>query len=205
MTRMAAGDRRERLVEAAIRVMTREGVGRATTRAIAGEAQMPLGVFHYAFRSKQELMAQVTESIALQSQADIEAAMGGADGTDLFEIVRATLCAYLDHVIAHPLEHLVTYELTTNALRDAELEEVARRQHAYYQEFNERVLNEAAERFGLEYVEPVPVIARFAFSVMDGLAFNYLARGDAEEARAVVNLTAQALVGMVRRPPDSAP
>jgi hypothetical protein len=34
---------------------------------------------------------------------------------------------------------------------------------------------------------------------MDGLALNYLARGDADEAREVVDLAARALVGMVRR------
>ena len=72
MARMSAGDRRELLVAAAIRVMTRDGVAKATTRAIASEAEMPLGVFHYAFRSKQELMTMVTETIARQSKAEID-------------------------------------------------------------------------------------------------------------------------------------
>jgi AcrR family transcriptional regulator len=196
---MSAGDRREKLVEAAIRVMTREGVARATTRAIAAEAEMPLGVFHYAFRSKSEMMALVTQSIAEQSQSDIDAAMGTGSGDDLLETVRAGLCAYLDHVIDHPLEHLVTYELTTAALRDDELEGVARRQYDYYQQFNEGLLVAAAELFGLEYDEPVNVIARYVFSLMDGLALNYLARGDADEAKAVVDLAARTIVDMVRR------
>lgn len=197
MARMSAGDRRERLVEAAIRVMTRDGVTRATTRAIAAEADMPLGVFHYAFRSKQELMAMVTESIALQSQADIEVAMGASEGEDLLGIVRAVLFAYLDHVVTHPSEHLVTYELTLHALRDKQLGEVARRQHEYYQQWNEDMIGGGGERFDLTFAEPVPVMARFIFSLMDGLAFNYLARGDEEQARAVVDLAARTLVSMV--------
>ena len=82
MTRMSAAERREQLVAAAIRVMTRDGVVRATTRAIASEAGMPLGVFHYAFRSKAELMAVVTETIAQQSKAEIDAAMIALDGSD---------------------------------------------------------------------------------------------------------------------------
>jgi AcrR family transcriptional regulator len=195
---MSAGDRRERLVEAAIRVMTRDGVARATTRAIAAEAEMPLGVFHYAFRSKQELMARVTESIALQSQADIEVAMDASEGEDLLGIVRAVLFAYLDHVVSHPSEHLVTYELTLHALRDKELGEVARRQHEYYQQWNEQMLSSGAEQFDLEYDEQVPVMARFIFSLMDGLAFNYLARGDEAQARAVVDLAARTMVSMVK-------
>jgi hypothetical protein len=53
--------------------------------------------------------------------------------------------------------------------------------------------------FGLEYAEPLPVMARYVFSLMDGLALNYLARGDAEEASKVVDLAARTVVGMVRR------
>jgi hypothetical protein len=46
MARMAMKDRREELIVAAIRVMTRDGVVRTTTRAVVSEAGMTLGVFH---------------------------------------------------------------------------------------------------------------------------------------------------------------
>jgi AcrR family transcriptional regulator len=198
VARMSAGDRREKLVEAAIRVMTREGVARATTRAIASEAGMPLGVFHYAFHSKQELMERVTQTIARQSKAEIDAAVLTGEDPELFELVLGGLCAYFDHVVAHPHEHLVTYELTTTALRDEELEDVARQQYDYYLTENEKLLDAVAELMGLEYTVPTAVISRYVFSLMDGLALNYLARGDEEEAREVLNLTARTLVGMVR-------
>lgn len=199
MTRMSAGDRRAALVDAAIRVMTREGVARATTRAIAAEADMPLGVLHYAFRSKQELMSQVTETIARRSKADIDAAvLAGGLPDNLLDLVHDGLCAYFEHVVAEPLEHLVTYEVTVTALRDEELREAAARQYAYYQAQNEELLAAAAELLGVEYVEPLPVVARYVFSMMDGLALNYLARGDADEARAVVDVVARSLVSLVR-------
>ena len=50
VARIPADERRQQLVEAAIRVMARDSVAQATTRAIVGEAGMPLGVFHYCFR-----------------------------------------------------------------------------------------------------------------------------------------------------------
>lgn len=200
MTRMSAADRREQLVAAAIRVMTRDGVVRATTRAIAAEAGMPLGVFHYAFRSKAELMAVVTETIAKQSKAEIDAATMSGSIDDPYELVLSGLCAYFDHVVAHPHEHLVTYELTTTALRDSELEEVAKRQYDYYLEENEKLLGAVAELMGFEFTAPVPVVSRYVFSVMDGLALNFLARGDEDEARAVIELTARTILTMVRRP-----
>jgi AcrR family transcriptional regulator len=199
MTRMSAGDRRDALVEAAIRVMTREGVAKATTRAIAAEADMPLGVFHYAFRSKQELMATVIETIARQSRAEIDQAVLTGDAPDLLELVKAGLRAYFDHVVAHPDEHLVTYELTSTALRDEELGEVAHRQYDYYLEQNEALLLAAAELMGLEYVEPLPVVNRLLFSLMDGLALNWLAKGNEEEAREVLELGARMLAQLVRR------
>lgn len=196
--RMSAEDRRDRLVEAAIRVMTRDGVARATTRAIASEAGMPLGVFHYAFHSKQELVTRVTETIAQQSKADMDRVVFAGETVDLYEVLLGALTAYFDHVVAHPQEHLVTYELTTAALRDPELEDVARRQYDYYLKENEELLLAAAEYFGFEFIEPVAVITRYALSVMDGLALNWLARGDEEEAREVLRLTARTAVGMVR-------
>jgi AcrR family transcriptional regulator len=195
---MSAGDRRELLVEAAIRVMTRDGVARATTRAIAAEAQMPLGVFHYAFRSKQELMTMVTETIARQSKAEIDAAVLGEEPPELLDLIVAGLFAYFDHVVDHPHEHLVTYELTTNAIREEELTDVAKRQYGYYLDQNAALLEAVAELMGFEYTEPLPVINRYVFSVMDGLALNFLAKGDEEEARAVVDLLARTLMSLVR-------
>jgi AcrR family transcriptional regulator len=199
VARMSAEDRRELLVEAAIRVMTREGVAKATTRAIAAEAEMPLGVFHYAFRSKQELMTMVTETIARQSKAEIDAAVLGDGTPELLDLVLAGICAYFDHVVQHPLEHLVTYELTTNALRDDELHDVAQRQYDYYLEQNAALLEALGELLGLEFTEPLPVVNRYIFSVMDGLALNWLAKGDEEEARAVLHVLARTLTTLVRR------
>ncbi len=205
MARMSAEDRREQLVAAAIRVMTRDGVARATTRSIAAEAQMPLGVFHYAFRSKQELMTRVTETIARQSKTDIDAAVLTGSAADLNAVVRAGLTAYFDHVVAHPGAHLVTYELTTTALRDEELGDVAKRQFDYYLEQNEALLEAVADLFSLDYVAPLPVVSRYVFSVMDGLAMNWLARGDEPQARAVLDLLCDTLVAMTRpRPADGA-
>ena len=198
MARMSAADRREQLVAAAIKVMTRDGVVKATTRAIAAEAQMPLGVFHYAFRSKAELMAVVTQAIAQQSKAEIDAATLSGETDDLYALVIAGLTAYFDHVVSHSDQHLVTYELTTTALRDRRLGDVAKRQYDYYLEENEKLLAAVGELLGMEFTEPLPVVSRYVFSVMDGLALNWLARGDEEEAREVVALTARTLLAMIR-------
>jgi len=199
VTRMSAAQRRELLVEAAIRVMTRDGVARATTRAIAQEADMPLGVFHYAFRSKQELMAMVVQTIARRSRAVMDEAVFSGETDEVSEIVKAGMLAYFNHVIDHPLEHLVTYEVTTSALRDPELESVAKEQYDYYLEDNEQLLTAGAELLHLDVLGELPVITRMVFSLMDGLAFNYLARGGKETACDVIDLAA-VLFSQLARP-----
>ncbi len=202
MARMSAVDRRVQLVEAAIAVMTRDGVSRATTRAIAAEAGVPLSAVHYAFRSKQELLGEVTEAIARQSKADIDSAIftlaeqGGPQA--LVDVVRAGLNAYFDHVVAHPREHLLTYELTHYAVREEGFEDAARRQYEYYLEQNTALIAALADLLGFEYIPPVEVVSRLVFSAMDGLALNYLAYGKEEEARQVLDLAASTLVTMVR-------
>lgn len=57
--RMAALERRERLVQAALRVIARDGVAAPTTRAIVAEADMPPASFHYVFQSRDELIAEL--------------------------------------------------------------------------------------------------------------------------------------------------
>lgn len=198
MARMSVEERRELLTEAAIKVMTREGVARATTRAIASEAQMPLGIFHYAFASKHELLVRVIQTIARRSKGDIDAAVLTDPELDLVEVATAGLMAYFDHVVAHPQEHMLTYELTQFALREQGFEGVAKEQYEYYLRENEELLAVFADIMQLEYVVPLSVVSRFTFSVMDGLALNWLAKGDEEDAREVVHLTVRLLADLVR-------
>lgn len=198
MARMSVEERRELLTAAAIKVMTRDGVARATTRAIAGEAQMPLGIFHYAFASKHELLVRVIQTIARQSKGDIDAAVLTEPDVDLEEIATAGLMAYFDHVVAHPEEHMLTYELTQFALREQGFEGVAQEQYDYYLRENEALLAAFADLMRIEYVVPLPVVSRFTFSLMDGLALNWLAKGDEEGAREVVHLTVRLLATLVR-------
>lgn len=198
MARMSAEDRREMLTRAAITVMTREGVARATTRAIASEAQMPLGIFHYAFGSKHELLERVIRTIAVQSKGDIDEAVLTKPGLDLEEVATAGLMAYYDHVVAHPQEHMLTYELTQFALREKGFEGVAKDQYDYYLGENDALLEAFADIMQIEYVVPLRVVSRFVFSVMDGLALNWLAMGDEEGAREVVRLTVRLLASLAR-------
>lgn len=63
MSRLPVPQRRAALIEAALRVIARDGLAAATTRAIAAEAGMSLASLHYAFTSRDELIGKDRKSV----------------------------------------------------------------------------------------------------------------------------------------------
>ncbi|MEZ0067807.1 AcrR family transcriptional regulator [Streptacidiphilus sp. MAP12-20] len=185
MTRLSADMRREQLVDAAIRVMIRDGVGKATTRAIVAEAGVPLGVFHYCFRSKEELLHAVIEGIMQRALPPTTTAT--PDDRSPRGIIRGTLHAYWDQVRARPDEQMVTYELTQYALRQPGLAEVARRQYQHYLTLYSDHLEAIAQVAGIRWTVPVPVLARYGLGLMDGLTLNWLIDRDDVQASAALD------------------
>lgn len=202
MARMSADDRRAQLVDAAITVMARDGVAKATTRAIVGAADMPLGVFHYCFRSKQELLEQVIETIHRGSMGRVQGMTGTQ--TTVEETIRGSMQAYWDHVIANPSMHMLTYELTQYALRQPGFEGVARKQYETYVGSLEEYLDSGAEGLGVTYRLPTPVVARYLFTILDGLTLNWLILGDDSGAEAVLDEVAAHVASLAQPSKKSA-
>jgi len=104
MARMALKDRREELIAAAMRVVTREGVARTTTRSIVREADMTLGAFPYCFDSRedllQEVITRVTDGFVLASR------QACAGETQLRPAIDKSLHAFWEGVQASPVEQL---------------------------------------------------------------------------------------------------
>lgn len=194
MGRMSAHDRREQLVEAAIAVMARDGVARATTRSIVAEAEMPLGTFHYCFRSKEELVEQVIHRINQRSYEAVLPAL--AEGADLATKIRNGLFAYWSHVEDDPLEHQLTYELTQYALRRSGQDRTARALYQQYLDTCGIFLTVVAEAACVDWTVPIPVIRRYLLAVIEGVTLQWLVDGDGEQARAVLDQLARHLAAM---------
>jgi AcrR family transcriptional regulator len=185
LTRRSADERREQLVEAAIQVMIRDGVAKATTRAVAGEAGVPLGVVHYCFASKEELLQSVIERIMQRAVTPVMAA--AVAGASPYDFIRGALHAYWDQVRERPAEHMVTYELTQYALRQPGLAEVAQRQYRHYSKVNSDYLEGLARIAGIRWTVELPVLARYGLSVLDGLTLNWLIDRDDAQASAALD------------------
>lgn len=195
--RRTADQRRQQLVEAAIVVMTRDGVRRATTRAICTEAGTSLSVFHYCFASKQALLEEVVRTIvgrtATLASGAITELVAAASPQDR---VRVGLRAYFDHVRSSPAEHLLTYEVTQHCLRDEELRDVARHQYELYGAEITRLMHSV----GLPEDADVTVLARYLAVVVDGTTADWLARRDDATAEAVLDAAAAHVTALLPLP-----
>ncbi|NUT34813.1 MAG: TetR family transcriptional regulator [Hamadaea sp.] len=194
MARMAVADRRAALIQAAIRVIAAEGVAAATTRAITAEAGMSLASFHYAFRSRDELIAELIPFVVADETAAAAATL--ADGVDLTTALRLGLTAFLDLVAAAPARELAMLELTQYALRTDTLAETAKAQYARYHEAAGALAEAAAHASDRTWRRPLPEIARILVTFTDGLTLDWLVHRDTDASRRVVEFAAAALAAL---------
>ncbi|NJO49028.1 MAG: TetR family transcriptional regulator [Leptolyngbyaceae cyanobacterium RM2_2_4] len=82
---MSYDDRRLEVTEAAWRVIVREGLDRASMRAIAQELGSSTGVVTHYFRDKDELMLLALERVFEKLLQDMETAAKGREGFDRLE------------------------------------------------------------------------------------------------------------------------
>jgi AcrR family transcriptional regulator len=177
---MSVQERRQALVDAAMRVMEREGIAAATTRAICAEAGMPNGFFHYCFTSKQELMLEVAQQFRLRFSGMLEL-VDGLEG-DVRTVIASALSTLLTDAAANPDVHQLTYELPLYALRDPELGDIARRCYEDNELVSAEFLRMAAELAGCEWTEPVDELARFLAFTVDGTVLQWLMLRDDDRA-----------------------
>ncbi|MGH3322097.1 MAG: TetR/AcrR family transcriptional regulator [Streptosporangiaceae bacterium] len=179
MARIPAAERRRALVEAALRVMVRDGVAAATTRAIVAEADMPLASFHYCFRAKEELLGEVVVASVERILDAVEVTL--RPGEDVRSAIREGTRAYWSLVEAEPGRHQITYELTQYALRTPGLEHLAAYQYERYLAAATAFLTDLGEHAGVTWSVPLPVVARMVITVLDGLTLSWLADHDSEQ------------------------
>ncbi len=186
--RIPVHERRQALVEAAMRVMEREGIPAATTRAICAEAGMSNGFFHYCFTSKQELMLEVAQQFRRRFTAMISLA-GDLKG-DVYTVVSSALHRLLADAAEHPDIHQLTYELPLYALRDPELGGIARRCYEDNEIVAAEFLRMTAAVTGCAWMEPMDRLARFLAVAVDGTVLQWLMLRDRDRAHDHIHIIA---------------
>lgn len=196
---MPVGERRRALVDAAIRVIARDGVAGATTRAIVAEADMSLASLHYAFGSREELLrvvvGVVTEQEGRAALASMLPTALAADMT-MADVVAAGLDRYLDLLEADPQREQALLELSLYAMRSAAPAGepgTAAAQHTLYLHVAEEMLEQAADLTRHRWTAPLDDLARLLVTVTDGLTSTWLADRDSAATRRTARTAAATL------------
>lgn len=157
---------------------------------------MPQSAFHYCFRSRQELLREVVVGL-LPQQMEASLAVVDRRGS-LQNVLRKALGSYWDHVEAEPLLHNVLYDITTTALRDPDLVDLAHMQYARFHETASEVLVAVAEIRNVTWTLPLPILARMLVNVLDGMTLNYIVDRDRKAARAALDAFAPIVAGLAK-------
>jgi AcrR family transcriptional regulator len=194
--------RRAELIEAASRVIAREGIHRATTRRIAEEAGVPPGLVHYWFAGKEELI----EAVISDTLSPVEITVAGAGEADGAADLLSRLRAVLDYLQSDDRgREIAMYEMTTFALRRPELAHVAQRQYAAYREIAAGAAVEVAAAHGSPLPAAPSVLGTLVAALVDGLFLAWLADPQGTDVDATLQLLdvllAPHLAGSASTPP----
>jgi DNA-binding transcriptional regulator YbjK len=193
--RIAVEDRRSALLAAAVRIIGREGMGGASTRAIAAGAEMPTASFHYVFASYDVMVEQLVAAV-LEAQADAVAEAVGAADT-LRDFVSGALEGWLDRTVADPDSEIALHEIVAWSRSSPDRRHVAAVVYERYTASITSFVRAAEQRFGTRWVVPVPDVARFVLVLTDGVAARWLVDRDAAAARVALAIGTDALLALV--------
>lgn len=192
MVYVEAAVRGRQIIAAARDVLVRDGVARTTIRAVADEAEIPLGTLQHVFPTKQKLLRAVIEDVVeeiaevLRTSADLDSGLEHA-------IRQGVRGFWHTLVVGHKNLQLVQLELVVHALRTAGLEDLARWQYEQYVDVVADWCEQAAARAQETAAISYRSIARTAIAGMDGLIVQYVV--DPDRARAEEDL--DTLISMI--------
>ncbi|MCA1185966.1 MULTISPECIES: TetR/AcrR family transcriptional regulator [unclassified Saccharopolyspora] len=179
--KISADERRRRLLDAALRVMKRDGIAAASTRAICAEADMSHGAFHYCFHSKKDLYAALLAS-------DIEIDLGAAwpdisSQASPQENIRTLLLAFWSQIESDPEAQLVLFDLGSFALHNPELQDLPRWEHDVSLNKTTGYIKRLGAEAGLTFLQDERTLAELVLDTLNGVAWSWLAHRDNDQAR----------------------
>ena len=182
MNRLPVAERREQLIDAALAVASRDGIEAATVRAVAAEAGVSLGVVHYCFQDKDELLRAMAHAI---TAANLERSLGDlpVDTESAETVIEGVLDALWTGIRESRGPQLLSYELTTSSLRHPEINQVAIEQYRGQWSAAEQVLALVERSANVSWTIPRSALARMIVAVIDGYSLAWLVDGDSDAAR----------------------
>ncbi|MFC7446509.1 TetR family transcriptional regulator [Rhodococcus daqingensis] len=204
-SKLPLDERRAQLLESALELADRGGIGEVTTRAVAAAAGVSTGVVHYCFEGKEQLLTAMAERLIAELSESAHRTYAAARDTPqvtgrqgLCELIRTGLAGAWATIEANPNRRLLTYEITTHALRHRAAGSplagaVADEQYRIIAAEATAFLDECAHRTDTAWTEPVPSVARLGLSALDGLVLRWLVDRDSDVIGRELDILAHAV------------
>lgn len=181
MPRLPIAERRDQIVKAAVVVALREGIDRMTTRRVAHEAGVAVGVLHYCFGTRDALLREVITQLVEDTSQSMASVFEG--GGDLRSCMSRAIEAFCSAVEANPEMHLLTYEMATWAVRNPEFADLGAWQYDCYYRATEAFFEHLAQVAGVTWSLPVGTLARLMVAQNEGVTLAWLIDRDGARAR----------------------
>lgn len=158
---------RTRILEAARKVLAERGFEGATTRAIAAEAGVAVGLANYHFSSRRQLLAEVVATSREHFLGVLEARLPEAGGPETMRRIHEIAAGLVDLM---PGWFALCADLDSRGLRDPEIAAAAAANKRAGQEDIRTYLSYACERFGVEPPADLAQVAATVLAAADGIA-----------------------------------
>ncbi len=193
MPYVEASVRSKQFVAAARAVMARPGVAATALRAVAAEAEVPLGTLQYVFPSKELLLRAVIEAVIEEISAVLTASVDVDRG--LAHAVRQGLTVFWSELVVGQVDsQLMQFELVNYALRQPGLEHLAQWQYQRYADAIAQWCQSAATNAGESSLVGYDQLARLILAGVDGLTMQYACDPDNQRAQADLAVLADMVI-----------
>jgi AcrR family transcriptional regulator len=173
--------RRRQFIDAAIVVISREGMAKATTRRIAEVAELPVASLHYCFATKEDLLQAVYETAAAGGFAEVGLDVSPRVG--LHQGIEDITRAFAKWIRRSRDVQLAMYELAIWSLRNPASSHLASRVYRRYVDGCAQLLREVCTEQDTDV--DLDTLAHLLVSAMDGFTLQWLTLDDASGARVV--------------------
>lgn len=187
-------DRKIRILDAAWRVVNRDGFEGATTRSIAKEAGVNIAMLNYYFQTKEALLSELLDYTA-RNTLDLVRESLNHSGT-VAEVLKKGFASLWGAISRHP--ELLPFNLV---LRSSHDEDARVRSQALYRDYQEvlvQYLSRILEHSGEEITVPLEDFAGSIVTSYNGIILDFMIYRDTEKCERQQELLLQMLLTLVR-------
>jgi AcrR family transcriptional regulator len=189
-----AAVREGQIVQAAHRVLVRDGLAKTSLRTVADEAGIALGTLQHVFSTKEALFRAVLENLLFSEEA-ASFTFGAPDVHQRFGdwLNDELVTWWKTDVIPDPNVQIAQFEVTLYALREGMARNLAQWQYEQYHVWGEAWVGKTAAARGWDLRIPLDQVARLTLAMIDGLLLQYLADPDPDRVFGDIRRIADAI------------